>query len=179
MGSIATGGIDRPALEKQWANQEARLKLGKEDKALWDAARYTVRPYVYYNKVLIVWAVIKGQPQIKEIFKVVGIDSNFQDGIWLRLYAEVAKREVLVTHSPRKLLPNINVFAWVPFFNELRFVSADWEDHNARRNLRLHACFKMHNSGDERNAALAEGRDYLSELHVFREQWPQYSDTRF
>lgn len=177
MGSNTSAGpIDRPALEKTWANQEARLKLSKEDKALWDSARYTVRPFVYYDKVLVVWTILKGQPQIKEVLKVVGIDANFQDGIWLRVHAEVAKREILINHTPRRIL-DFDVFAWIPFFNEVRFVSPDWENPQARRNMRLHTCFKMRGRGDEPRPI--EGQDFLSELHVFREQFPQYSDTRF
>jgi hypothetical protein len=181
MGSGISGSdIDRPALEKQWANQEARAKLSREDRILWDDSRYTVRPFVYYNKVLVVWSVIKGQPQIKEILKVVGIEASFQDGIWLRLYAEVAKREVMINHTPRKLLPSIDVIGWTPFFNELRYVARDWNDNNPRRNLRLHACFKTRGRGDiTPDSVLSEGQDFLSELHVFREQFPQYIDTRF
>lgn len=173
-----TGEIDRPALEKQWAANEARLKLGREDKALWDAAHYTVRPYVYYNKVLLVWSIINGRPQVKEVLKVVSIDASFQDGIWLRLRAEIAKKEIQINHTPRRLLPGLDVIGWVPFFNEMRFVGGpDWNDVNARRNLRLHACFKMRSRGDEHRPV--EGHDYLTELHVFRDQFPQYADTRF
>jgi hypothetical protein len=180
MGSAVSGGIDRPTLEKQWANHEARLKLNKDDKALWDSSRYTVRPYVYYNKVLIAWTVVKGQPQIKEIFKVIGLDVSFQDGVWLRMHAEIAGCDVMLSHAPRRLLPNLEVLAWMPYFNEVRFASADWDDLNAKKNLRLHACFKMRSRGDEPVTGLIrEQHDFLSELHVFRELWPQYAVTRF
>jgi hypothetical protein len=179
MGRATQGGIDRPTLEKRWANYEARLKLGREDKQLWDASNCTIRPYVYFNKVLIAWTVIRGQPQIKEIFRVIGIDASFQDGVWLRLEAEIAGREVTISHSPRRLLPNLDVISWVPYFNEVRFASADWEDLDAKKNLRLCACFKTRERGDGENKLILPDHDYLSELHVFREQWPQYADVRF
>lgn len=179
MGIAVTGEpIDRRALEKQWANHEAQ-KLGHVDRALWQAARYTIRPYVYFNKVLIAWTVVKGEPQIKEVFKVTGVDMSFQGGVALRMYANVAKREITLTHSPRRILPNLDILAWVPFFNEIRFASADWGDLSSKKNLRLHVCLKMRENGDDMRVELVEGQDYLSELHVFREMFPQYRHTRF
>jgi hypothetical protein len=181
MGSSnSSGQLDRPTLEKQWANQEALMKLSKEDRALWSTSRYTFRPFVYFDKIMVVWTVIKGQPQIKEVLKVVGIEASFQDGIWLRMQAEVAKREIMINHSPRRILPGLDVIAWVPYFNELRFVGPDWDDPSTKRNLRLHACFKMRTRGDvDPGSVIAEGHDFISELHVFREQFPQYASTRF
>lgn len=178
MGTAVRGGIDRPLLEKRWANYEARQTLSAEDRGLWDACQYTVRPYVYFNKVLIAWSVVQGQPQIKEIYRVVGLDVSFQDGIWLRMHAEVARRDVTINHVPRKL-PGADVIAWVPYFNEVRFCSPDWDDPDANRNLRLHACFKMRDRADTQGAFIQEGRDHLSELHVFRALWPTYKDVRF
>jgi hypothetical protein len=178
MGIAGQGGIDKTALEKQWANQEARSKLSKQDRTLWDAARHTVRPYVYFDKVLIVWTAVQGQPVIKEILKVSGLETSFQDGIWLRMHAEIAGRDITINHCPRRLLPNLDIFGWVPFFNEMRYASADWDDPGAKRNLRLHTCFKMRSdSRDIRD--VVEGHDYISELHVFRAIWPQYASTRF
>jgi hypothetical protein len=178
MGNAVQGrGIDRDHYEKQWANHEARLKLSPEDKMLWDAARHTFRPYVYFDKVLVVWSVIKGEPQIKEVFKIEGLETSFQDGIWLRLQAQIAKRTVTLSHTPRRMLPDLDIIAWVPYFNELRYASGDWEDLDSRKNLRLHACFKMR--AQYPGTTLNEGQDYLSELHVFRAQFPQYAAVRF
>lgn len=174
MGSRQSGVIDKSAYEKQWASHEARQKLSKEDRHLFETARHTFRPYVYFDKVLVAWTMVQGEPRIKEVFKVVGIDVSFQEGIWLTMYAEVAKRELRISHSPRPLL-DLGVFAWVPFFNELRYASPDWEDPDARKNLRLHACFKTPSSPDH----TVEGHTYLTELHTFRETWPQYAKTRF
>lgn len=172
-------GIDRPDLEKQWANYEARTKLSAEDKALWDSSAHTIRPYVYYDKVLIAWTVIQGQPQIKEVFKATGLDVSFQDGIWMHLDATIAARRVTVNHTPRRMLPDLDIIAWVPYFNEARFGSSDWNDLAAKKNLRLCGCFKMRSSGDDLRVPLVEGQHYLSELHVFRDLWPQYRSTYF
>ncbi len=174
-GSDRTSSIDRNALEKEWANREARLTLSDEDKKLWSSSRYTVRPYVYYDKILIAWHLQNGQPQVKDVLVVTGLDVSFSEGIWVRIKSKITSREVLVRHTPRRL-PGLNVFCWVPFFNELRFTSGDWEDVQAKRNLRLSLCFRMPDRPDDN---LAEGVDYLSELHVFREKFSQYRDTRF
>lgn len=176
MGNSGTGGIDKNSLEKQWAGREARLKLSPDDRALWNSSQCTIRPFVYFDKIMIAWSVEKGQPQVKEVFKVNALDVSFQDGIWLRMHAEIANRDIVINHTPRRLLPDLKVFGWVPFFNELRFVSADWADVDARKNLRLTACFKTVQSD---GAPLREGAHYISALHAFREQWPQYADTRF
>jgi len=171
---IESSGIDRAGLEKEWANKEARLKLSTADRSLWDSCRYTVRPYVYFDKIFVVWTYLKGQPQVKDILAVTSMDSSFQDGVWVRMVSKVTRHEHLMTHSPRKI-GNHELFAWVPYFNEVRFVSADWENLEAPRNLRLCACFKMKGRPEEP----VEGVDYLTALHVFRSQWPQYKDTRF
>ncbi len=173
--TAGSGGIDRSAYEKDWANAEARLKLGGDDRQQWGASKYTVRPFVYFDKILIVWTLLKGQPQIKDIVAVVGIDISFQDGLWVRLKSKVTNNECVVNHTPRRIL-GLDIFAWMPFFNEMRYAGADWHDPEASRNLRLSCCFKMRHKPDE---TLIEGSQYLSELHVFRSRWPQYADTRF
>jgi hypothetical protein len=172
------GGIDkadRAGYEKAWANQSARRTLNDEDKNLWAVARYTVRPYVYFDKILIAWSIVKGSPQVKDVLTVTALDASFQDGVWIKVRSKVSQRESLLTHAPRKL-EGLSIFAWVPFFNELRFASSDWSDPAATKNLRLSACFKMQQRPDD---VLQEGVDYLSELHVFREKFPQYANTRF
>lgn len=167
--------LDKGSLEREWANHEARLHLSPEDRSVWDALKYTVRPFVYYGKIFIVWHLVKGEPQVKDILNTVGIDASFRDGLWVRLRSEVTKEEFVITHKPRRL-PGTGVFVWLPFFNEMRFVSADWMDPMAPRNLRLSVCFKMRHKHEE---ILEEGTDYLTELHTFRSRWPQYKDTRF
>lgn len=170
-----TSGINKDALEKQWAQQAARQGLSPEDRNIWNELRYTFRPWVYHDKILIAWAYASGEPVIKDIFNVVNLDVSFQDGIWLKLVSKVHKsREVSVTHTPRPL-PGLKVFAWVPFFVDARFVSADWDKPEAPRSLRVAACFKMAGRPD----ILSPGQDHLSELHVFRETFPQYRSTYF
>lgn len=171
-------GLDKATLEKEWANTEARLKLGKADKAKWGELSYTVRPYVYFDKILIVWTVVKGQPQVKDIFTVTSIDASFQGGLWVKAKSKVTGFESVINHEPRRLATGLDVFAWLPFFNEVRYANpVDWNNPTAPRNLRLSACFKMTQSPDTR--LLREGVHYLSELHVFRDRFPQYADTRF
>lgn len=176
MGSVL-GQTDKATLERDWANAEARLKLNKLDKASWSAMGHTIRPHVYYDKILVVWQYAKGQPQVKDIFTTVAVDGSFQDGLWVMLRSKITGHESVVTHTPQRLTPDLEIFAWVPFFNEVRFVSQDWNNVNLPRNLRMGLCLKMRE--DPRKVRLREGVDYLSELHVFRETFPQYSDTRF
>lgn len=176
MGNESNPGIDKAGYEKVWANHAARLHLSEADKTLWHASRYTMRPFVYFDKILIAWTVLKGVPQIKDILHVTSLDASFQDGIWLRVQSKVHKGpEHMVTHVPRRL-PGLEIFAWLPYFNELRYASAQWEDPSLPKNLRLAVCFKMRSKPD---FPLVEGEDYLSELHTFREQFPQYAHTRF
>lgn len=167
--------LNKGALEREWASYEARLHLPSQDRADWDTLRFTTRPFAYYDKIFVAWHVHKGEPHVKDILTVVGLDASFREGLWVRLQSEVRKQEFIVSHRPRRLF-DLNVFAWIPFFNELRYVSADWNDPAASRNLRLSMCFKMRHKYEE---MLEEGVDYLSELHNFRSRWPQYRDTRF
>lgn len=167
--------LDKSALEREWVANEARLTLSPEDRIAWDTLRYTMRPFAYYDKIFIVWTLVKGEPQVKDILTVNAIDASFRDGLWVRLESDVTKQEYIVGNRPRRL-GNLGVFAWLPFFNEVRFVSADWNNLTAPRNLRLSICFKMRHKFEE---MLEERTDYLTELHAFRSRWPQYRDTRF
>lgn len=168
--------IDKAGYEKSWANHAIRLKQADEEKALWSRSRYTVRPYVYFDKILIAWSVVKGEPQTDDVLTVTGMDASFTDGLWINFQSKLSGHaDFVITHVPR-LLPGLDIFAWVPFFNELRFASEDWDDPLAPKNLRLSACFKMRSRPDE---SLIEGHHYLSELHVFREKFPKFRSVRF
>lgn len=170
-------GLDKATLEKEWANTEARLRLNREDKGTWDALGHTIRPHVYFEKILIVFTALKGEPQIKDIFTAVAMDGSFQGGLWVRMKSKVTGVETILNHAPQRLAPGLGIFAWVPFFNEVRF-TADERNPNSPRNLRMSACFKM--TEDPHGAGLLrEGLDYLCELHVFRSRFSQYASTRF
>lgn len=167
--------IDKDGYEKAWATALARQNLSPEDRTLWNEARFTIRPYVYHDKIFIVWSYKGGQPVIKDVFTVTNVEVSFQDGFWLKMLSKVHKgREVMVSHSPRRL-PGLNVFAWVPYFMETRFASADWEDPTLTRTLRIQACFKMAGKPDK----FFEEQEHLTELHVFRETFPSYRSTKF
>lgn len=174
MGSIT--GQDKATLEKEWANAEAR-KLGKDDKAAWQRLGHTVRPFVYFDKILVVWTLKKGEPQVLDIFTVNGVDVDFTSGVTINASGKVSGHDITITQYPQRLAPGINVFTWLPYFNEIRYSSQNWDNPSLPRALRLSACFKM--TEDPRRERLREGIHYLSELHVFREQFPQYADTRF
>jgi hypothetical protein len=175
MGSITAG--QKAALEKQWANNEARLKLSGADKTSWRSLSHTIRPFVYYDKTLIIWSLVKGQPNVKDILAVTNVDGSFNEGLWVHIKSKVTGLTTIIDSTPRRLMPGLEVFAWMPFFNEVRYTGADWNDPAASRNLRLAVCFKM--AADPHAPRLHEGLHYLSELHVFRETFPQYADTRF
>lgn len=174
MGSIT--GQDKATLEKEWANAEAR-RLGKDDRASWQRLGHTVRPYVYFDKILIVWTLKKGEPQVLDIFTINGVDVDFTSGVWVNGTGKVSGHNITITQYPQRLAPGLDIFAWLPYFNEMRYVSQDWDKPGMARALRLSACFKM--TEDPRKGRLRESVHYLSELHVFREQFPQYADTRF
>jgi hypothetical protein len=177
MGSYTgSAAIDKGALERDMASSEVRAKLSARDRSVWEALRWTVRPYVYYDKILIAWAYTKGRPEILDVFTVESIECSFQQGMWARLRSEQLGEQVIVTHTPRRLSPELRIFAWLPFFNEVRFHGPDWHNPNSPKNLRVSMCFKMPMSPKE---PLREGVHYISEMHTFREQWPEYSTTRF
>ena len=175
--NIGERSIDKSALEREWAEDEARLKLEPEDRETWNRLGFVIRPFVYFDKILIAWSYQDGLPVIKDIFTVLYMDGSFQGGLWVRIKSKTTGVESVLRHQPQRLAPGLDIFAWLPFFNEVRFVSANWNNPTLSRAARLSACFRM--VGDPRREALLSGRDYLSELHVFREQFPQYSQTRF
>jgi len=173
MGATS-GAIDKDGYEKQWATAAARQNLSQEDRLIWNESRYTIRPYVYHDKILIAWSYANGEPVIKDIFTVQSVEVSFQDGVWLKLVSEVNRRETIITHTPRRL-PDLKIFGWVPFFLELRFASADWDNPALARSLRMSACFKMMGKPD----VFVANQDFLTELHVFRDMFPKYQHTRF
>ena len=172
MGNEA--GLDKPRYEKEWSAQEARLKLSPEDRAAWDSASFTIRPYVYFNKIFIVWEFFGGQAHIKNSFTVISMDASFRDGIWVRVRDQDGNESV-INHTPR-LLGRLNVFAWIPYFNEIRYHSNEWNDPTAPKALRLAVCFKTQHNPSE---PLREGSTYISELHHFRSQFPGFAKVRF
>lgn len=176
MGNNNTG-LDKVQLEREWANAEARLKLSKEDRNKWAEMGYTIRPFVYFDKILVAWTVVKGEPQVKDIFTVTSLDASFQGGVWVKAKGKVSGHEALFTHTPQRLAPGLDIFAWVPYFNEMRFASQDWNNLSLPRHMRLSMCFKM--EGNPLDIRLREGAHYLSELHVFRSEFPQYANTKF
>lgn len=177
MGTRNTGGIDKATYEKEWASTEARSRLNPADKAKWAEMGHTIRPFAWWNKIFIVWTLVKGSPQVKDILNVVSMDASFTDGVWIKLKSSVTGNETIITQYPQRLAPGLDVFAWVPYFNELRFASAEWSNPSLPRSLRLSVCFKT--IADPVQMRLKEGIDYIQELHTFREQFPAYRDTRF
>ena len=165
---------EKSGYEKEWANNEARLKLSSEDRAIWNCCKCTIRPHVYFDKIFIVWSVKQGVPEILDVLTVESVDATFEMGIWVHAASKLTKAKHVITHTPRRL-PGLDVFVWVPFFNEIRFASNDWNDVTAPRSLRVSLCFKTRDNKQR----LVEGQHYVTELHVFRDQWPQYASTRF
>ena len=167
-------GLDKVHYEKEWAAQEARLRLDTESRSKWESAAYTFRTFVYFKKILVAWQKHGTEIVVKNVFTVISMDANFREGIWVRV-RDRDNKEHVITHTPR-LLGDVNVFAWVPYFNEVRWHASDWSDPTSPKALRLAACFKTQFSPHE---PLHEGQDYLSELHVFRSQFPQFAKVRF
>lgn len=177
MGTEHAGSsIDKASYEKKWANHLARLNLNSSDKVIWNQSSWTIRPFVYYDKILVAWTIVRGEPQVKDILAVTSLDASFQDGVWITLQSKIlGGPSQLVTHSPRRL-NGLDLFVWVPFFNEMRFHGPEWDNPMSPRNLRLTMCIKMQS---DPNHIYQDNRDFISELHVFRERFPQYADTRF
>jgi hypothetical protein len=167
-------GLDKVRYEKEWAAQEARLRLDSESRSKWEASTYTFRPFIYYKKILVAWEQRGASIVVKDVFTVVSMDANFREGVWVKVRDQSGK-EHIITHTPR-LLGDSNIFAWIPYFNEVRWHAGDWTDPTAPKSLRLAACFKMQYSP---NDPLLDGQEYLSELHVFRHRFPEYAKTRF
>jgi len=144
------------------------------EQAVWGPLRYTQRPFVYFDKIFIVWAYVNGLPQVRDILVVTNVTLSFQTGTWLHLLSKVTGQTQIITHTPRQLQGH-RIFAWVPYFLETRFVTRDWADANAPRHLKLQACFKSMASREQ----VLENVDYILELHEFRSTFPAYKETRF
>lgn len=172
MGEIVSP--DKATLEKRWAHTSVMFSCPEEEKAVWAPLRYTQRPFVYFDKIFIIWAYVNGLPQVRDVLVVTNVTLSFQTGTWLHIESKLTKAVQVVTHAPRQLLGH-RVFAWVPFFLETRFVARDWADPAAPRHLKLQACFKSAASREQ----ILEGVDYILELHEFRSAFPTYKDTRF
>lgn len=175
--SNPSNGQEKAVLEKEWANAEARLKLGQDDKSVWSALRHTIRTFAYYDKIFVVWALIKGEPVIRDVFTVQSVDATFQGGLWIKASGKISGHEAVITQTPQRLAPGLDIFAWVPYFNELRYASGDWSNYNLPRHLRSSVCLKMRHDPEDR--FLGEGVVCITEMHLFRQRFPQYSQTRF
>jgi hypothetical protein len=167
-------GLEKTQLEKSWAEHEATNKLTPTEFALWKRMGHLFKPVAYHHKIFIAWTMQGDTPQVKEVFTVQSVDCSFQAGMWITVYAKVANTHFTLDYTPR-LLPGVDIFGWLPHFNEARYVSRDWSDMSQPMALRMNLCLRMMVTPER----LQENRDYIQEVHVFREMFPQYSETKF
>jgi len=165
---------ERTRYEQIWAGQMARENLNPQDLLLWEQCRQVIRPHAYYNKIYVVWSLQGGAPVVRDVLAVVEASLALQTGIHIHLASRETRDNYVITASPSRI-GNFEIFAWVPYFNEVRFAGRDYSKPGGR-NVRTTLCFKTFAPV---GAPPVEGQDYISELHVFRKDWPAHADTRF
>lgn len=167
---------ERIRLEFTWANGAVR-EATPDDADAFQGLRHGSRMFVYPDKLLIAWSLDAGLHDgvtIHNVYRVTGIDCDFLEGIRLVLCDQQDQRH-LISHVPIRL-PGLDVFLWMPAFNEVRFTPKDWFKPMRPTQFRVGLNFKQTRSlagGPE------EGCHYFSELVDFRRRFPHLSDLRF
>ena len=149
---------ERLAHERQWSEDAAARHLTAEDYVRWKQLRCTHRITVFDHKKMVLWRVREGKIADTSLIRV----QNFAaDARGSTCELDLGGREVLVDHTPTRI--SDGVFAWLPFYMDLRFVPSGQPE--GRRTVRFSLVLRMA-SNPEKNSV--EGAQYLGEENVFR-----------
>jgi hypothetical protein len=172
MGTLALA--DKLRYEHNWASRALKNLGDKDLSEAWHTHRCVKRSNLFLNRVLVAWHVVDGDVKVQHVFKVVGCGLSFTEGPWVVLQDEAQHRYVIGTVPCR--LGGLNVFPWLPRFNDVRFTPTEWDNANSPPMLRIAMVYRQ---GHDLKDGPVEGVDYLSDLNDFKRQAPKYRDARF
>jgi hypothetical protein len=167
---------ERVRYEHNWANWLVRQHASPEDHSEWATLRRSTRLHVYADKVLIAWQLPyeAEEPVILNSFHVTGVSLDFERGLMLVL-RDAKEQAHLIDYRPTRVA-GLEVFAWTPSFNELRWTPTEWRKAASPRVLRMGLNVKQ-------RADLVGGpawdAQYLTDINAFRNQFPHLADQRF
>jgi hypothetical protein len=155
--------IDKHVHELLWANAEA-AKGSYAD--LWYQFKSTNRVHGSVGSRFVLWQATPDGPAILQTFAIEDIGAEPASGVWFDMRG--AWGAFQITHTPT-LLPGSSVFAWVPFFTDLRWVPSDFLDLNGPRRLTAPICIK---TATNPLTDLAEGDHYLTARSDLLKRFP-------
>lgn len=156
--------------EHNWANRAVKDGLPTATKALWHTFRHASRVHAFPHRTYVVWHLVDGLPVVLDTVRIADVSLSLERGVTVLLKLSKELGCQLVSSTPSKL-PGLDVFFWVPAFNEVRWCPNDWNDHGSARILRIALNFKQMRSLAN---GPVEGAHYLNELEDLRKLYPDF-----
>jgi len=166
---------ERKEKEQQYAQMLAEESLCLEEFALWQERRSVQRTSVSGGSILVLWKLCAdGRPDVVDAFVVTGIELQREGGlvVWIES-KRFSRLGYNITHEPKLLAGDQEVFAWIPFF-----CSVNRSPHPQGRNwlTRVEICIRT--KSHPRNEPTA-GHTYLTPVGEFRSRFRDYAEVRF
>lgn len=153
--------LDKRKLEVTWADQQAHRTLTKQDLGIWKACSSAHRVYLSPGYKLVHWRLLAGQPTIISNYILEEVVTGAKGTRYL-LGQNLVKFQF--THKP-SLLPDTDIFIWVPYFNELRH-KPDGEDFlEGGGHTSVSLCIKQRSNPIHNPTP---GHDYFTTLQEFQ-----------
>lgn len=152
---------ERALSEFKWASHAARMRLSREDQALFFDCTHTARLLARPGSDFVISTFTNGRAEILDSIRLVNLQLSPVTG--LRLTFERADgTHFSIDPNPSKL-PGLDVFFWVPAFGELRWTPYDWSDARSERELRVMFAIRTRHGFKNK----VEGAHYISKASDF------------
>ena len=112
---------ERLIQERTWIEDAASRDLSPLEYAAWTRTRCSHRMVLRQGSHMLLWQAKDGRPAGQRTVQVGDFDASSHDGAQVSL--GLGGREIVVSHSPVLLAPNL--FVWLPFYIDLQRVPAD------------------------------------------------------
>lgn len=164
---------ERVHLEHSWANRAIKDNGSPVDRGLWSNFRYSSRTHTHEKKRYVAWHLVDGKVEILDVLRLECASLSLDYGIGLTLSRRDGTRHA-VTSTPSRP-QGLDVFFWVPAFNDVRWLPTTFADAGSERLLRVAMNFKQ-----ARGCKPAvEGTHYVEEFAEFMKHHPEHETTNF
>ena len=164
MNLRTNGPLDKRVYETLWARHMAATTLTQADHKTWLSYRSVDKIYLGSSDRLVVWQRIAGRNQAVKHLRFVGMELC---GGELTYTFSCDKTTFVVDHFP-KWFSDLQVFLWIPHFNEMRNQPDDWNHPDEPFHLTFGlSLWQKSNPVKE----VVSGHSYCTTERTFLNQW--------
>lgn len=152
-------------LERNWTDESMK---SSPDEAAFKLLRWTRRELVNSGRILMVWRLVQGKPQVLAKLTFIDFEASSDEG--LCAVVEVRWGEdlevVRLTHTPTRIA-NTSAFFWMPYFSKAQYAPFDWYSDGPHL-FRTEVAFRI----DSEQSSVKEGEITLETLHSLKSRLP-------